>query len=151
MNNIVLLAQREAHGMDRQALRAAKAGEPIVRQTAAPHDLAHRIQIACVRDHGGTVCDHDAKHGFCQLHGRFVPLNRVKVALKRVHHDIGHAAGHLPPGKRRGKGRVHDGKGRAIKICVEAALLQNGLVGQHSRVARLAAGGRDGQDHANGR
>ena len=68
-----------------------------------------------------------------------------------MHQNVRHAAGDLPPGKRRGKRGVHDGKDRAVIIRIEPALLQNGLVGEDGGVARLAAGGRDGENDADGR
>ena len=68
-----------------------------------------------------------------------------------MHQNVRHAAGDLPPGKRRGERGVHDGKDRAVIIRIEPALLQNGLVGEDGGVARLAAGGRDGENDADGR
>ena len=58
-----------------------KSGQPVVRQTAAPHDFAHRIVIAGVINHSRSVCNRHAQHALGKLHRRFVSLNRVKIAL----------------------------------------------------------------------
>ena len=81
MDDVKFLAQREADRVDRKTFRAAKSGQPVVRQTAAPHNFAHRIVIAGVINHSRSVCNRHAQHALGKLHRRFVSLNRVKIAL----------------------------------------------------------------------
>ena len=93
--------------------------------------------------------DHRAQQALGDLVGHAVGgMAGVEIALKRVHHDVHHAAADLIAWERIGQLGVHDGEERTLEVGVQSALERGLIVREHGAVARLAAGGGDGQHRA---
>ena len=151
MGHIVFGAQLMADLVGAEVCHGAQAGETVVGEAAAPHELAHGVVVLLVFQGLPAVSYDRAQESGGDLVGHLISLGVGEIAVQRVHHDVHDAAGHLVAGKGIGELRVHDRKFHAVERRVDAGFAPDLLVGENRGVAHLAAGGGDGEDDAHGK
>lgn len=128
--------------------RRAAAGETVVREATRPHDLGARVVVLGVAQGRPGALDDGAHEPLGQRIGQGGVRLAGEVALHGVHEDVGRPAGGLVGRQGVGQLRVHHRKAAAAQIAVAAALEPALLVGEHRRVAHLAARRRKGEHRA---
>ena len=126
----------------------AEAGQTVVGDTAAPHQLAHGLRVMAVAERRDAVGNHGAQKGFGERVRQLVAARGREVAVERVHHDIHDAARHLIRRERVREFRVHQRKAGTVQRGGEPTLDAGLFIGQNSGVARLAACGGDRQNNS---
>ena len=113
MGEVEAGAELMAQLVDGKILGRAQAGEPVVGETARPHQLAHGLEVAGIRQGPGAAADHRAQQPLGDLVGEQVTGDTGEIAVQSVHHDIHHAAGDLVGGEGAGQFRIHHCKAGA--------------------------------------
>ena len=124
------------------------ARQTVVGETAGPHDLSPGVIILRFLHQDLRVPDHRPHQPFRDFIRQLHVGDLCKIPLLRVHKDVRAAAGRLVCRERHREFRVADREFRPGQIAVVGALAPGLLVGDNAGVAHLAAGCRDGQDHA---
>ena len=143
-------AQRVAQLMGGEVLPAAQSRQTVVGQAARPQDFTHGLLVLRVLEDLETVVNDHPQQCLGQFVGELVIHVRVEIPVQGVHHNICHTAAQLERRQAGGQLGVQDGKGRAVQLGVKAPLHAAVAVGEHRRVAGLAAGSGDGQHRAHG-
>ena len=100
--------------VNRKVFLSAQTGQTIVRQGTGPHQFTHGFIIAGIGNSSTAVCNHCAQQrlGKCI---RYLIINRIKIAIQRMHHNVRNAAGYLIDRKGTGQFRIHNSKFRPVQ------------------------------------
>ena len=119
---------------------SSQARQPIVGQTAAPHQFTHGVIVHLIFICLPSIADHRAHQPLRDLIGHLVSLHRSEIPFQCMHQDVCDPAGQLIFGNGVGQFRIHQREPGTDQICVDARLLPCLLVGEHRGITGLASG-----------